>query len=949
MHSSYWQGKIQALLHHPSLKALSKTSTPPHLAGQIAAASDRMIIGDLPGEVPYGDKGLPLRHLLSGDDDLHFTLKPNCHQQQLTAPEVLNNQIQDLIPAIPSESSDASLSELKQQFWWLWRCYPQATCQALESDPSVLLLPADARMPDASIWSHNSITAAIAGAIASAPETDIPSKPHLATFSFTPVQDLIKASRKMRDFWSGSWVLHYLSAKICWSLAQTYGPDTLLYPSLFQQPMIDYWLLKEWPHFCEWINSPTSRQLMTAGFPNVIVIVLPEHQVAAAMQQAEQSLKYEWLELSKLVFELLENRHWSRSLKSHHKTWTDWLTCQWQTYWSAAPIGDRNNPLTPDEDWDLWRQEQNQCYGLTAKEGLFSDAEQAFIQAVQKQSEQKLSINVGSWWPHIFEHMRQGLMATKSARVWTLPTAFSVRSSISGFGAAVCPERDDDPKKKDWVEEIKVQDFWKRQSGLFDGKEMLNATEIVKRSLHKILPKLFEEYQETELQFAYPDLTAGVAGYLKVSDDKIHDEHYHQTCAQVSQHLPPPPQNSPQLRTDWGIPWVDHEEAQADLRRHHPRLLNAGWAAEEVETEPNSIDGETPQRSQVRRELQGILKQAYPDNNPADWYALAVGDGDGMRHWLQGKPLQDYRKYIPESFKLDASLQALFEQFKAQTKRMGPSTHNALSRALLDFSNQLVPYLTEIRYAGRLIYSGGDDVLAYTNLWEWDNWLWDLRRCFKGQPDPHDQFDHQGNYWRWQHTDPCPVSDRPLFTMGSDATISFGLILCHHSVPMAIALENLWEAEEEAKKNRYGSAPEAQKDSVQVRILYGNGNILSATSQFDTFHQWQSLLTLAQSFSSPHKKPDIAALLEQMAALWNQHPVPEIGALKVWLQAFCDRRDIFQNQPNAKVTFLRETRDWLTQLWTQVSDKDRESVIRNWLKVAAFVVRKREIKLGGQP
>ncbi len=43
---------------------------------------------------------------------------------------------------------------------------------------------------------------------------------------------------------------------------------------------------------------------------------------------------------------------------------------------------------------------------------------------------------------------------------------------------------------------------------------------------------------------------------------------------------------------------------------------------------------------------------------------------------------------------------------------MGPSTHSALSRALLDFSNQLVPYLTQNRYAGRLIYGGGDDVFS---------------------------------------------------------------------------------------------------------------------------------------------------------------------------------------------------------------------------------------------
>ena len=75
------------------------------------------------------------------------------------------------------------------------------------------------------------------------------SRPHVAVFTFTPVQELIKASRKLRDFWAGSWLLHYLSAKACWDLAWKYGPDTLLYPCLYAQPLIDYWLLKEYPDF----------------------------------------------------------------------------------------------------------------------------------------------------------------------------------------------------------------------------------------------------------------------------------------------------------------------------------------------------------------------------------------------------------------------------------------------------------------------------------------------------------------------------------------------------------------------------------------------------------------------------------------------------------------------------------------------------------------------------
>ena len=105
----------------------------------------------------------------------------------------------------------------------------------------------------------------------------------------------------------------------------------------------------------------------------------------------------------------------------------------------------------------------------------------------------------------------------------------------------------------------------------------------------------------------------------------------------------------------------------------------------------------------------------------------------------------------------DASIWShTFEKFLELPKRMGPATHNALSRALLDFSNQLVPYLSEKRYAGRLIY-GGDDVLAYTNLWEWDNWLWDIRQCFRGDKDPGEKFESEGDYWRWLSNEPAPV------------------------------------------------------------------------------------------------------------------------------------------------------------------------------------------------
>jgi CRISPR-associated protein Cmr2 len=1024
---TFWQAKIWGLLHDPVLKALhskgrgqnsnwqdlavmqsridldrnpessgARAMQQIHLADLIASASDRGAIGSLSSSVDYApaadrNKGLEIYHLLSGAK-LEFRLSAARHQELVNASrgnhltEIEQGLFQQVIRD-PIDGQDKPLFEvggasdasehqqilaLKKVFWWLWRCLPIATCNAFgdekQADLSLLLMPAETRIPDGSIWSHTSLTAAMAGALTGFtvttndlqrwPTGKEPSRAYLATFSFTPIQELIKASRKMRDFWAGSWILHYLSAKVCWALAWKYGPDSLVYPSLFQQPLIDFWLLDKWPDFKPWIDQPGDRQLLTAGFPNVIVMVLPEENVQAAMQMAAETLREEWLKLGHLVFEKLhDNRHWMPQLNEDHKTWQGWLKGQWQTYWSAMPIGDRHQELTSNEIYktsegktETWRPAQNRAYRLSGEQVLFTDAETTFLQEAAKFREEiykkhPFKANVGSWWPYIFDQTRWALTAAKSARTWELPTAFGTRSTVSGIGAAVHPG-------EDWIKEGDVSRLWQHHAGLFDGREQLNATETLKRGLHKVLPQLFNTLGETEIEASYPDLTAGVAGYLRVSD-RTHRTHFQAACRAVQQTVRQEGCELQDQSERWGIPWID--ASSQDLA--HCRYTNAGWLVEDVssakieeleshieaESDEQLIQGYKQELSRLRRGYRDSIQQAldrhYPSNNPSDWYVLGAGDGDGMNEWLKGTKLKPYADYIPSGLKVQDDLKASFEVFLQEKKRMGPATHSALSRALLDFSNQLVPYLTEQRFTGRLIYSGGDDVLAYTNLWEWDNWLWNIRECFRGEPDPQNEFSNQGNYWCWKEdTPPQQVAARPLFTMGSDATISFGITIAHHSVPLAIALENLWEAEKDgAKKHR--SPNGSQKDAVQIRVLYGNGNILKATAKFGVFNQWRSLLTL-----NPALEP---ALFEQAAQVWEQHPVPVPEAIGVWTNAFCDRREALSD-PDIRRRFHEQLTIFLRDLWMTTQEAERDAAVGNWLKLAAFVLRKRHITIRGE-
>jgi CRISPR-associated protein Cmr2 len=996
MTAEYWRAKIWGLLHDPVLKALHDNSgrgknsfykqlevmkawveigkTPDDscgkalanilLADHVASASDRSAIGGTTEFINYAEgnnpeKGLEIRHLLSGAKQ---DFKVNFHQELINGKraDFLFPKENELIAKIPEhlrEDIQENIPKIKQLYWWLWRCLPQATCDLFE-DSSLMLMPAETRIPDASIWSHVSMTSALAGGFAGYdltldeiknwPRGKAVSHPYLAVFSFSPVQELIKSSRKMRDFWAGSWLLHYLSAKVCWQLANQYGPDTLLYPSLYQQPLIDHWLLQQYPDFAQFINKETpektsSESLLTAGFPNVIVLVLPEGKVQAAMQTAQQTLLKEWLKVGDLVFkELHDKRHWMRELKPDDNSWQGWLKSQWQVYWTALPIGKPEEEFkcsankNKNQEFENWSKAQNETYNLiNNKNQLFKEQEKDLLQEsyqIRKQIYKRgFSANIGSWWGYIFDATRASLASVKNARNWELPTAFGPRSTISGIGPVVSPGNQDQDKK-DWITEGETQYFWKHKAGFFDGREQLNATEVLKRGLHKILPELLG----VDLEISYPDLTSGVAGYLKVNQSNPeHKRNFEKACQAIIEKYPDIENTLTEMRGKWGIPWIDKKQ---NPKKYHPRLLNAGWILEDL---PNS----EALKAEYTEGINQILSQCYPNNNPSDWYVLAAGDGDSMSEWLKGTKMKPYREYIPDGFEEKVRTANLpltnFPEFLEIQKRMGPSTHSALSRALLDFSNQLVPYLTQNRYAGRLIYGGGDDVLAYTNLWEWDKWLWDIRQCFKGAKDPREEFSNKGDYWKYLKDDGEKVGlvDRPLFTMGSEATISFGIVIAHHSVPLAIALESLWEAEKKAKDHVYfKDGEEKKKDAVQVRVLYSNGNTLKSTAKFDVFSEWQQLITNDLESS----------IFEQAASLWSQHPAPSLEAIVPWTKAFCARRDQFQNDEDAKKEFQKQLADFFTALFITTETKQLDNEIQSWLKLAAFVKRNRDIKVGGE-
>ncbi|WP_278752406.1 hypothetical protein [Fischerella thermalis] len=211
-------------------------------------------------------------------------------------------------------------------------------------------------------------------------------------------------------------------------------------------------------------KKPHPNQLLTAGFPNVLVLVLPKDKVKAAMQMAKQTLLEEWARIGHLVFEELQmQRRWMPDLAEDSKTWQGWLESQWQFYWTALPIGKegenlKNAAIPKDRETEFleWLDAQNKTYITNKKQNLFQDKEidflrEAYQQRLERQN-RKFSVNVGSWWAAIFDANRYALAAVKNARNWELPTAFGPRSTISGIGPVVHPG-------DDWITERETKNI----------------------------------------------------------------------------------------------------------------------------------------------------------------------------------------------------------------------------------------------------------------------------------------------------------------------------------------------------------------------------------------------------------------------------------------------------------------------------------------------------------
>lgn len=151
----------------------------------------------------------------------------------------------------------------------------------------------------------------------------------------------------------------------------------------------------------------------------------------------------------------------------------------------------------------------------------------------------------------------------------------------------------------------------------------------------------------------------------------------------------------------------------------------------------------------VRNEINDLLKKLHDISTPSPYYAILVADGDRMG--------------------------AIISQLGSMNR------HRHFSFQLSGFASRASEIVT--KHDGALVYSGGDDVLAFLPV----------NRCLQAARELHDSFEDL-------------MKEFPL-SNGGTPTLSVGIAVGHHLEPLDLLLENARAAEKTAKHpNRDGLA-----------------------------------------------------------------------------------------------------------------------------------------------
>ncbi len=886
--------KIQALLHDPPEKPiiLGKVGHEGR-AKEIMANLGLLNEATIPADVKTAD------HIASAADRINFPRDEQfvadfCSnpiiKHPLSAKEFDLKNLPKDIKSI-SASVDRAIVYLESKYNGNWEMLYLALWRELldslmnkENDLPKLgqlweLLPADTRIPDHSIWEHKRITSAIAGALPN---------PAFLLFALGPVQEFIATARKTQDLWAGSYMLSYLSWIAMRVVTEEFGPDSLIFPDLRGQPFADKWLIDKGLK----IKKPNREELSSPTLPNRFLAVVPKNQVKDISDKIKQAVKATFKDVCIAVKTMIENRL-SINPEQWDNLWNRQTVDFIETYWAAVPINNYD---------DFYHSYKNLM-------DLKNDGD--FDRLLKVYKEKGFEPNIGTVYGQVYWLVEKTLGSRKTVRDFGQTNEPNHKCTLCGVREPVHPGTH---KDKSCSEDFgALRGFWQERVlpafPQIRKSERLCGVCVTKRLSSKYY---FEDTLQFDIDDNFPSVSmvATASFKLRVIENIANNDLKEKTKRFVEA-------VKSLAEERWSgnpMPMVIRacrDEISKDFAR-----LEGDWLYKEAFDDPKSLWEENNKRMSEKvfarcvqdakniqkeffdaiKEIDKSLPKEKRIGSPSTYYAILLMDGDNMGKWLSGDLAPTIGDALHPIVKNTLVNDRNWEELLKQKRPLNPSLHLATSKALRDFSLHVAREILEKDHLGKLVYAGGDDVLAFVNLRDLPEVMRKLRAYFSGslikENDDTVKIDFKNGSGFIPVDDqgePINVDSRKpiegfMLSMGTNATASMGVVIAHHNSNLSQVLDEVRKCEKQAKKlkDKNGFCIALAKraggtEYISAKWFYDNG----ALESIPFLRQW------ADAFYNDWISPKIVyTFREEIKGLEGLSPEP----IKLELMRIADRQ-----------------------------------------------------------
>jgi len=947
-----WQAKLAARLHDPIEKALILMRTAEGHEGDTSAvlrcqlglddlsdtvrvavqradywatAADRAAFpnrsteGRYPGwqNVRYHEEPVII-HPLTGE---HFDLGKLCDIDPLQAKEITLHHFEGLIQ---HDSKGAPV--LAPTALAFWRFGPD-----INDDRVCSLwaqLPADTRVPDHNIFDQLDFTAALASCFAL--DTDGPA---LLAVSLGPVQSFIAASRSTSDLWAGSHLLSRLSWEAMKVVCERLGPEAILFPRLRGVPQVDLWLREErglssklFEH-CEWTwRESDANPLFAAALPNRFTALVPAGQARELAEAITEQVRRWALEQGEAAYRLLLDT--AGIADKPDLPGYDQLREQFayfpEVHWAVVPwsLVETNGDGKVEASSTRLAEAMQPFFKTTPPGYLGTRAWQLLSKGVELEQGWLWRPNPGTLYPALHELLERVLASAKSVRSFRQTEQQGWRDSLSGEAEWLTTDRNHlnlPPGKRSdtlWAKVAGIRRAWAKEG------EHLSALNTLKRLWPTLFVNELKRMLNLDLnRYVVSTHTMAIATSLANAIDQNRcpqDELVNEIANSQHDRVPLP-------------------RALSDKLRDYPyrKILAAipGW----LESVNEGGD------EQKRHRVQSMLGR-YLGAKPEAYYGLVLMDGDNMGAWLSAArkvTLPHLASFHPnisaamDGFRHDQN----FAAYAKEHRTSSPSRHMAISEALNHFALTLAPDVVERQHHGRILYAGGDDLMAMLPVRDLLPAMAALRAAYSGT-DPAEAgamkldacFSKQANGF-------VLFKGRLLRVMGEKATASCGAVIAHHQAPLGAVLRELRVSEQRAKN-------EGDRNAFSLTIVKRSGGALRLTAKWG--EPMRLLIRLRDFFA----EPDVSRRAVYNSSLWLRGlPEPEGNNDMVSrLLAYQFKRQSGRNTNHDSYDLPGLTLALVDQAIKYAKKGKRLEWIENFLAVAEFLAREtRHPKTGKQP